>query len=167
MTLYKLTRADGTTGDGDRRLQWGPGVNHDVGLALPPGGVIHAYQGPLQAVLMDPAHAKLGPAAVLWRCESEPDTTDGTKVGCRTLTTVETIALPELPTLVRVRCAIVLAQARCAEAQWTRWADAWLSGADRTLQAAAAAARAASLPTMLAWGERLEATIAQAIADEA
>ena len=140
-TLYKLTDGDGKTRND---TQWGPGVSHsgtgEGGLCGP--GWIHAYENPLIAVLLNPIHADFKHPR-LWEAEGEIAIRDGQlKCGCKTLTTIREIPLPEITTEMRVRFAILCAKDVCACSAWNAWADKWLSGKDRSA-AAAAAARAA------------------------
>ena len=145
-TLYKLTDQSGCTRG---PTQWGPGVSHsgtgDGDLCGP--GWIHAYTHPLLAVLLNPIHAAL-PDPRLWEADGEIALDDsGLKVGCRTLTTLREIPLPQITTTQRVRFGILCAMEVCQDDSWRAWADRWLSGEDRSVSAAAAyaadAARAA------------------------
>ena len=137
--LYKLTDGDGQTRGG---TQWGPGVSHSGtgkgGLCGP--GWIHAYEHPLIAVLMNPIHANFKNPR-LWEAKGEVGLRDGQlKCGCKTLTTVREIPLPEITAEMRVRFAILCAKEVCADLSWNAWADKWLSGEDRSVEAAKAAA---------------------------
>lgn len=142
MKLYKLTDGDGKTRND---TQWGPGVSHsgtgEGGLCGP--GWIHAYEHPLIAVLLNPIHADFK-SPRLWEAEGEVGLRDGQlKCGCKTLTTIREIPLPEITTEMRVRFAILCAKDVCACSAWNAWADKWLSGKDRSAAAAARAAMAA------------------------
>ena len=149
-TLYKLTDSDGKTLNG---TQWGPGVSHsgtgDGGLCGP--GWIHAYEHPLVAVLMNPIHADFKNPR-LWEAEGEIAIRDGQlKCGCKTLTTVREIPLPEITEEMRARFAILCAKEVCADLSWNAWADKWLSGEDRSVEAAKAAVEAAWAAAEAAW----------------
>ena len=142
MKLFKLTDGDGQTRNG---TQWGPGVSHsgtgEGGLCGP--GWIHAYEHPLIAVLLNPIHADFKHPR-LWEAEGEIAIRDGQlKCGCKTLTTIREIPLPEITTEMRVRFAILCAKYVRACSAWSAWADKWLSGEDRSAEAAAVASRAA------------------------
>ena len=155
--LYKLTDRDGRTMG---NTQWGDGVSHsgtgEGGLCGP--GWIHAYEHPLIAVLMNPEHAGFDPDSMrLWEAEGEVGLREGQlKCGCKTLTTVREISVPEITTEMRVRFAILCVKEVCREAAWNKWADGWLSGEDRSEARAAeaasrAASRAASKASEAAW----------------
>ena len=146
--LYKLTDAQGQTrGGGTNHTQWGAGVTHEA--AGPTDGPlcsaswIHAYEHPLVAVLLNPIHADLKNPQ-LWSCRGEIGKRDGPlKCGCRKLTTVEILPLPEITTEQKVRFAIGCAWPRTSES-WKKWATGWLSRKDRTAAAAEAAEAAAA-----------------------
>lgn len=139
MRLYKLTDAKGQTlGE----TQWGPNVTHKADMRYEPmlctGSVIHAYRMPWLAVLMNPVHACfLDP--ILWEAEGDVVADDGTKVGCRTLTTLGKIPLPRVPTEERVEIAIRCAMSVYKNRQFTEWASNWLEEIDKTAFAANAA----------------------------
>lgn len=140
MKLYKLTDENAMTRN---NTQWGPGVTHNgtgEGDLCGPGW-IHAYTDPLLAVLFNPIHADFKNPR-LWEAEGDVGKTDhGFKVGCRSLTTIREISVPEITTEQRVRFAILCARQVCDDPTWMRWVDRWLSGEDRS--EAAAATRAA------------------------
>jgi hypothetical protein len=145
--LYKLTDSEGQThGGGTNHTQWGAGITHEAkGPADGPlcsASWIHAYEHPLVAVLMNPIHANLKNPQ-LWSCRGEIGKRDGQlKCGCRALTTVELLPLPQITTEQRVRFAIGCAWPRASES-WKKWVANWLSGKDRTAAEAAAEAAAA------------------------
>jgi hypothetical protein len=141
--LYKLTCADGTTKGG---MLWGEGVTHSVTgqPKLCSKTVLHAYQSPLLAVLLDPCHGSFGVSGKLWEAEGEVVVSALDKVGCQTLTTIREIPKPVITTEQRVRFAILVAKAVFkGNAKWEAWADGWLSGENRSVNAAYAAANAA------------------------
>ena len=149
--LYKLTRADGTTGGGDYPvMQWGKGVTNTVVRRENPrlctGDVVHAYIDPLQAAFFDCIHGGYGPDALLWTCDdSEVVVSDSTKSGVFELTTRGQIPLPQLSTEQRVGVAIRVVLRHCEVSDdWRTWAENWLSGADRSGKSAWAAAWAES-----------------------
>jgi hypothetical protein len=67
----------------------------------------------------------------------------GLKIGVTCLTTVREMPVPVVTLEQRVKFAILCAKRVCHDVTWNAWADAWLSGHDRTADAAYyAAARA-------------------------
>ena len=150
---YKLTDAKAQTRGG---IQWGEGVTHsgtgDEGLCSE--GVIHCYTSPLVAVFMDPIYSEYLPSGRLWEAEGETAFNDGTKIGCRSLTTLREIAVPTVNLTQRAAFAILGALLFPYPEAWGRWANAWLSGADRSEDAAWAAGSAVSpqrAPAAAAW----------------
>ena len=170
--LFKLTDRDGKTWGG---AQWWPGVSHSgtgEGELCGPGW-IHAYEHPLVAVLMNPIHARFRTPR-LWEAEGEVGLRDGQiKCGCKTLTTVREIPLPAVTTEMRVRFAILCAKEVCADLPWNAWANGWLSGEDRSAEAAwaaqatswaAYAAQAAAAAAWAAWAAYAAQAAARAAA---
>jgi hypothetical protein len=162
--LYKLTDEQDRTRGG---TQWGEGVTHEAsgeGELCGPGW-IHAYTDPLLAVLLNSIHANFR-SPHLWEATGVVGKTDhGLKVGCTRLTTLRRVPLPEVTTEQRVRFGILCALAVCDEPGWRVWAERWLSGEDRTAEAAAraeselaaGAAARAEAATQAAWAA-VEAT---------
>ena len=144
--LYKLTDEQGRTRAGeDNELTWAVGVEHrtaGMGTRMCTADVIHAYEHPLIAVLMNPVHAMFNPATMqCFVAEGEIVTREGQlKCGVHALKIVEEIAVPTLTTEQRVKFAILCAKCVCAEVAWNAWADKWLSSDDRSAEAARAAA---------------------------
>ncbi len=128
--IYKLTDANGQTYGG---TQWGPGITNNApgGGALCTAAWIHAYRDPILAVLMNPIHGNYKDPQ-LWEAEGEVGIDDGTKVGCTILTTLRQIPVPIITVEQRMVFYILCAKRAYADPGWIRWADSWLSGADRS-----------------------------------
>lgn len=161
--LYKLTDERHQTYG---QTQWGPGVTHEGtgqgGLCGP--GWIHAYEDPLLALFLNPIHAGFT-RPVLWEAEGEIDRRDhGLKVGCKKLTTLRIIPLPEISIEQWVRFAILCARRVETNPTWRAWADAWLDGSDRTAAAAEVVAAAAEA---VEGTEAAAAAVAGAVAEAA
>ena len=143
--LYKLTDEQGRTRAGeDNELTWAVGVAHKTagtGTRLCTADVIHAYEHPLIAVLMNPVHARFNPAKMrLFVAEGEIVAREGQlKCGVHALKIVEEIPVPVLTIEQRVKFAILCAKLVCKDAAWNAWADKWLSSEDRTARSAKAA----------------------------
>jgi hypothetical protein len=138
--LYKLTDEQGRTRAGeDNELTWAVGVEHKTegtGTRLCSADVIHAYEHPLIAVLMNPLHAMFNPATVrLFVAEGEIVAREGQlKCGVHALKVVEEIPVPTLTAEQRVKFAILCAKTVCEGAAWNAWADKWLSGEGRSAE---------------------------------
>lgn len=141
----KLTDQDGRTYG---RCQWGPGVTHETdgsGELCGPGW-LHYYSDPLLAVLLNSIHADFAEPR-LWEVLVEgigKRDLCGLKFGATRLTTIREIPVPKITTVQRVRFAILCALEVYAEPTFALWAEAWLSGADRSPFSAARAAEIAS-----------------------
>lgn len=171
--LYKLTDENRKTRAGEaNELQWGEGVTHTAkgeGTKLCTDGVIHAYEDPLIALFMNPIYTAFEHPR-LWEAEGEIVVRDGLKVGCKILTTVREIPIPELTLTQYVRFAILCALELHKEEGFVQWAHKWLSGEDRSEESAKAAAQTAAskIARNAAWAARAEAaTWAHAAADAA
>ncbi len=172
MTGYKLTTQDACSRHGGCR--WGPGVTHKASGEGPlcAAGWIHFYSDPLLAALMDPIHGDYGAEAKLWLCEASGSLNiEQDKSGATVLMTVREVALPAVTVEQRVRFGILCALEVCDEPGWRSWADAWLSGRDRSEAAARAAAwsawsaaRAAQSAEWSAWSAAWSAQAAEAAA---
>ena len=148
-TLYKLTDKDGYTRRGEyNQCLWGPNVSHSgTGRGdLCSEGYIHAYTSPFLAILLNPLHANFKESEMrLWKAEGNIVKSDkGLKVGCITLTTIEEISKPNISATQKTIFAILCAKAVCKNTKWNIWANEYLSGKDRSKNAAYAAANAAA-----------------------
>jgi hypothetical protein len=145
-TGYKLTDADGCTkGNGKGRYHWTPGEWHEApklgGMCDNENTGFHYYANPYLAVFMNPAHGRYDlDTAQLWSCKVEDAQTDGTKSKARRLRLIERVELPRMTLEQRIYCAIqcVLLSGWIwrGRAEWVRWAEGWISGADRTRESA-------------------------------
>jgi hypothetical protein len=146
MLKYKLTNQNNIT---HNNTLWGEGVTHETdgsgGLCGP--GWLHFYHTPELAVLLNPIHADIKNPK-LWECEAEGEMKDdrGLKGGCTRLTTLREIPLPEITLEQKIRFGILCARKVFGgkNKAWDRWAAGWLSGSDRSLASARAAAWAAA-----------------------
>ena len=131
--LYKLTDEQGRTRAGeDNELTWAVGVAHrtaGMGTRMCTADVIHAYEHPLIAVLMNTVHARFNPATMrLFVAEGNIVAREGQlKCGVHALKIVEEIHVPVLTIEQRVKFAILCAKTVCKNATWNAWADKWLN----------------------------------------
>ena len=159
MKLFKLTDENGRTRE---NTQWGKGVTHRAtgsGTELCSDGVIHAYEHPLLAAILNPIHANF-PDPLLWEARGRVSKREGQlKYGCKTLTTVRQVPLPQITTEQRIRFAIGCAWQVYDDPAWRSWATGWLTGKDRS-ERAAAEARAAEARAALRAAEAARAAAA-------
>jgi hypothetical protein len=136
VTLYKLTDQGGKT---QHDTLWGEGVTNTADVELPAvlgtSSVVHAYISKHLALLLNPVHADIANPK-LWLAEGEIVVSDGTKVGCRSLTTVKEIELPVWTPEMKVEFAIRCALEVYKEESFVEWASNWLSGKDRSEESA-------------------------------
>jgi len=180
MIYYKLTDENDRTRGG---TQWGENVSHSgtgEGELCSPGW-IHAYTHPLLAVLLNPIHASfVNPH--LWECEGSGaiKTDHGLKIGMQHCRTIRRIETPVVSLEQRIQFVILCALTVYDEPWFAAWANAWLSGSDRSqssankaweaaeaaaARAAAAAAAARAAAAAAAWAA--EAWAAEAAAEAA
>jgi hypothetical protein len=123
-------------------FQWGENVTHTAtgsGKELCSDGFIHFYIDPLIAVIFNPIHANFENPN-LWECETYGEEIhEPVKSGCKTLTTIKQIPLPEVTLTQKIAFAILCAKEIYKDENWNKWADGWLNGKDRSSTAAYAA----------------------------
>jgi hypothetical protein len=145
---YKLLTQDMKTRKGKyNEMDWSDvgewhEANGEGGLCT--AGMIHDYDDPWIAVVMNPAHAAIH-NPVMYETERDGDVaTDGLKCGCKRLRLVRRVDIPDVPRVQRVAFAILAAMQVCRDGVWLTWARAWLSGEDRSSTSARYAAEAAT-----------------------
>ena len=143
MKAYKLTDSYNET---KNNTQWGENISHTAtgkDRHLCSTGWIHFYTNDLIAVLLNSARAYFSNPH-LWECETEGEHHhEPLKSGCKTLTTIKQIPLPEISNIQKVSFGILCAKEVYHGEQWTKWADNWLNNTDRSPDAACAARAAA------------------------
>jgi hypothetical protein len=145
---YKLLTQDMKTRKGKyNEMDWSDvgewhEANGEGGLCT--AGMIHDYDDPWIAVVMNPAHAAIH-NPVMYETERDgPTETDGLKCGCKRLRLVRRVDIPDVPRVQRVAFGILAAMQVCHDDVWLTWARAWLSGEDRSSTSARYAAEAAA-----------------------
>jgi len=104
----------------------------------------------------------------MYECEGEISERDRQlKCGCRTLTTIREIPLPVVTVTQKVAFAILCVLDVCSEPSFVAWANDWLTGKDRSADAAWAAERAAAAEAAVERAAAAEAAAAWAVAEEA
>ena len=162
--LYKLTDENNRT---RHDMQWGAGVTHHANASLPAqlctAGVIHAYRSAELAAFMAPIHVDRN-VRTLWIAKGKVVVDDGTKVGCRSLTTLRRADLSTPTKAQRIAFGILAAMEVYKNPTWVVWAEGWLSCTDRSGITARAAARAAAEAAWAAWAAAEAAWAAEAAA---
>ena len=142
-TIYKLTTQDRTTHNG---YQWEIGQWHGPTSGQGPlctPAWLHGYADPLVAVFQNPIDAAIANPLV-WRAEGDGQRLDdhGLECGYTRMRILERMDLFPPTDLQRIRYGIGAAWHVCDLQDWRAWATGWLTGKNRTTQAARAAAAA-------------------------
>ena len=152
--VCKLTNQDWETYGSTK---WGPNVTHETDGSgeLCSKGWVHVYVSPEVAAFMNPVHADFADP-VLWEADAEGQHKSdcGLKEGYTKVTTLRIITLPELSTTARVRVAIKAALFCKPSKNFRLWAERWLDGSNRSVEAATRAAweaEAAEAAAEAAW----------------
>lgn len=145
---YKLLTQDMKTRKGKyNEMDWSDvgewhEANGEGGLCT--AGMIHDYDDPWIAVVMNPAHAAIHDPVMYETERDGPTEADGLKCGCKRLRLVRRADIPDVPRVQRVAFGILAAMQVCHDDVWLTWARAWLSGEDRSSTSARDAAEAAT-----------------------
>ncbi len=144
MKKYKLTTQDLKTHNG---FQWEIGKEQTTSGQgeLCSSGWLHYYHHPLLAVLLNSIHANIkNPKLFEVKALGVHKNDKGLKGGCTKLTLVKEIELPIITLNQKTVFGILCAKEVYKEEKWNLWADNWLSGKDRTADAAYTAYDAAA-----------------------
>ena len=153
--VYKLTDQNMQTYNGCKWVLGEEKTTSGEGELCGPGW-LHCYSDPLLAVLLNPIHADYENPR-LFRAHvggtSKPD--HGLKSGYTKMTLIEEIPVPAISTAQRVRFAILCAMKVYQDPGFVQWGENWLSGKDRSAEAAAwSAGSAAWSAGSAAWSAR-------------
>jgi hypothetical protein len=150
-TLYKLTNSNMITQNNTRWVinEWKE--TDGIQQELCNNSWLHAYEDPYVAAFMYPAHVYYSNPRFFKAEGNGKFLSDVTKCGVTKLRLVEEIPLPTITTEQRIKIAILCALEVYQEASFVTWANNWLSGKDRSKNAAWAVARAAARAADAAW----------------
>jgi len=100
-------------------------------------GWLHFYNNPLVGLFLNPVHANIKNPR-LFRAEVKGRSLDdhGLVYGYTKARLVEELPVPQISLVQRVRFAIFCVKEVYKAKKWNKWADNWLSGKDRTIDAA-------------------------------
>ncbi len=153
MKVCKITDRDGYTRRGeDGETKWGKNVCHRItkkGNVLCSNKVFHCYKSPYLAILMNPIHGGYdSKSLLLWEAKIPKIVADdGTKSGCKTLTTIKKIPVPTFTTEQLVEIAIRCAMKVYDDEKFKGWAMKWITNQDTSESAAESAIRYAAYAT--------------------
>lgn len=169
MKLVKLTTAKAKSTYGD--ISWITGTTVSIpdderGIILALPGLLHIYHGDtltetlVLGLMMDPIHANIGSGVRAFAVAGDLVVSRPDLAGAHKLEVGDEIEVVVPTQDQRLRFAILCAQIAVGDQypEWNRWAENWLSGEDRSAEAAweAWAARDAWAAAWEAW-EALEA----------
>jgi len=122
-------------------------------------GWLHCYTSPELAVIMNPIHADIdNPRMLIVKVEGKTLDDYGLKEGWTRMRRIKEIAVPEITLVQKVAFGVYCALEGSADRKFIKWANDWLSGKDRSAEAAWARARA----TAWAWAEEAARAAARA-----
>jgi hypothetical protein len=131
-----------------RGFQWELGKKEVIetsGGELCSDQFFHYYDHSLLAVLLNPIHGSIkNPRLFLVETAGESLSDKGLKSGSKELTLIEEIELPEVALNQKIAFGILCALEVNRDPEFVLWANNWLSGIDRSIEAANAAADAAN-----------------------
>lgn len=107
----------------------------DSGLCS--SGWFHCYDDPLIAMFRNPGDANIhSPRLFRVTVRGNKETDHGLKYGFTMMRLKEEIDVPDITNEQRVKFGILCAMQAYKEQRWTRWAENWLDGTDRSYQQA-------------------------------
>src|SRR5208283_3776004 len=103
------------------------------------------------ALMVNPVHADIANPQVWGIDVDEIVARDGLKGGCKEARAIRIVATPRITEIQRQAFGILCALEVCSKPAWAQWANNWLSGKDRTTEAALWAAVAVEIGAAAAW----------------
>ncbi|MDD5381838.1 MAG: hypothetical protein PHG53_09430 [Phycisphaerae bacterium] len=101
---------------------------------------LHCYNSPLLAVFLNPVHGGIkNPRLFKIKVGGEKKSDRGLKFGFTKMRLVQEIPLPELTKNQKIAFGILVTKEIYKNRKWNKWANNWLNGRDRTIDAARAA----------------------------
>lgn len=143
MKYYKLLNQD-LTSYNDTKWKIGvPIIIQKEGNTMCTNEVLHCYNHPLLAVMLNPGHANIKNPRLFEISVDKIVNNDGLKFASKSQTLLKELELPEIRLDQKIEFAIKVAKLTYKDEKWNLWADKWLSGSDRSEESAYAADSAA------------------------
>jgi hypothetical protein len=156
---YKLTDQNMQTHNG---FQWELNTwkkAEGKGTELCSEDFLYCYTDPLLAEILNPIYADyINPRLFKCNVKGEHKEDSGLKEGWKEMNLIEEMPLPEVSLTQRTAFGILCAKEVCKDSEWNGWADSWLSGKDRSKEAARAALESATPAAVRAARAALEST---------
>ena len=144
MKYYKLLTQEMTS---HKNTKWKLNVPITIekeGVEMCTDSVLHCYNHPLLAVILNPIHANIKNPLLFEISVDKIVNTDGLKFASKSQTLLKKIDLPEISTEQKVEFGIRVVKLVCKDESWNAWADKWLDNTDRSKESAYTAALAAT-----------------------
>lgn len=106
------------------------------GNAMCTNQVLHCYNHPLLAVILNPAHADIKNPRLFEISVDEIVSNDGLKFASKSQTLIKELELPKISLEQKVEFGIRVAKLVCKDEKWNEWADNWLNGSDKSKESA-------------------------------
>lgn len=98
--------------------------------------VLHCYNHPLLAVLLNPIHADIYTPTLFEINVDEIVNNDGLKFASKSQTLVKKLSIPEISIEQKIEFGIRVAKLVSKDKIWNLWADNWLNGSDKSVESA-------------------------------
>jgi hypothetical protein len=137
--LYKLTDENGKT---KNSTKWSVGAtiyaeDRDPShIMLCSNPVLHAYEDPLLGLMINPIHSNIKNPRLFIVKGKVVANNKGLKCGCKSLTVLEELPVPQISLEQRIAFGIYSALKVYKEEPFVKWANDWLSGKDRSKESA-------------------------------
>lgn len=143
MRYYKLLTQEMAS---HKDTKWEIGVPITItkeGFKMCSDQVLHCYNHPALAVIFNPIHASISSPKLFEISVDKIVNADGLKFASKSQTLIKEISLPEITLEEKIEFAIKVVKLVYKDESWNSWADAWLSGEDRSKNSTDAALAAA------------------------
>lgn len=95
--------------------------------------VLHCYNHPLLAVILNPVHANIANPRLFEISVDEIVANDGLKYASKSQTLIKELELPKISVEQKIEFGIRVVKLFCTNEKWNLWADKWLDGSDRSM----------------------------------
>ena len=136
MKYYKLLTQEMTSHNNTKWELNVPVTIEKEGNKMCTDQVLHCYNHPLLAVILNPIHANIKNPLLFEISVDNIVASDGLKFASKSQTLIKEIPLPEISLEQKIEFGIRVAKTIYTEKKWNEWADKWLDGSDRSKESA-------------------------------